>query len=439
MLLSIRCAKKKKKFKERKKMRIKLKNVGRIREADILIDGITVICGDNNTGKSTVGKSLYSIYSAFFDLQEAIQRERMDSIVRLMSSNAYYGNPMSVNANKAIEELVGQNNPTIDQIRDVVSLVSRGMEREPVKEATTKVAERIKQYLSVEEKDIATLFLQRKLIAEFGGQLANVNSSSRKADISLEMRDGIISFHTSGKTQKLVLDQYFNIEKKLIYLDDPFILDDVNNVRPLYRSRMKGHRGEMAGLIHRSLDHKHTNAIEEILHNREIQAVIQKMDAVSKGELISKDGLFYYKHENLKEEISLTSVSTGVKTFAILRTLLMSGYLEENGIIVFDEPEVHLHPDWQIKLAEMIVMLQKAYGLNAIITTHSNDFLLALDYYSKEYDTRANCHFYLTEVDKKSRNEFPGVLIKDKTEDMESMYSSVSDPYLRLYSKMEGV
>lgn len=40
-------------------MKICLKNIGKIKEADIELDGITIIAGDNNTGKSTIGKSVY--------------------------------------------------------------------------------------------------------------------------------------------------------------------------------------------------------------------------------------------------------------------------------------------------------------------------------------------------------------------------------------------
>lgn len=38
-------------------MNITIENVGKIRHADITIDGITVIAGENGSGKSTVGES----------------------------------------------------------------------------------------------------------------------------------------------------------------------------------------------------------------------------------------------------------------------------------------------------------------------------------------------------------------------------------------------
>lgn len=38
-------------------MKITIENIMKIEHSDILLDGITVIAGENNTGKSTVGKS----------------------------------------------------------------------------------------------------------------------------------------------------------------------------------------------------------------------------------------------------------------------------------------------------------------------------------------------------------------------------------------------
>ena len=42
-------------------MELQLRNIGMIKEADIILDGLTLIAGENDTGKSTVGKALYSV------------------------------------------------------------------------------------------------------------------------------------------------------------------------------------------------------------------------------------------------------------------------------------------------------------------------------------------------------------------------------------------
>jgi len=42
-------------------MTLELKNIGMIKEASVKIDGLTVIAGENDTGKSTLSKALYLI------------------------------------------------------------------------------------------------------------------------------------------------------------------------------------------------------------------------------------------------------------------------------------------------------------------------------------------------------------------------------------------
>jgi predicted ATPase len=46
------------------KMEIIIKHIGRLPKAKIILDGLTVIAGENDTGKSTVGKVLFSIIKA---------------------------------------------------------------------------------------------------------------------------------------------------------------------------------------------------------------------------------------------------------------------------------------------------------------------------------------------------------------------------------------
>ena len=46
-------------------MKLTLKNIGKIGTASVEINGITVIAGENNTGKSTVGRALFAVFNSF--------------------------------------------------------------------------------------------------------------------------------------------------------------------------------------------------------------------------------------------------------------------------------------------------------------------------------------------------------------------------------------
>ena len=65
-------------------MKLTLKNIGKIGTASVEINGITVIAGENNTGKSTVGRALFAVFNSFFAVPKKIQNERVASVESLL-------------------------------------------------------------------------------------------------------------------------------------------------------------------------------------------------------------------------------------------------------------------------------------------------------------------------------------------------------------------
>ena len=61
-------------------MKLTINNIGKLKNAEVEINGITVIAGENNTGKSTVGKSLWALFNGFYKINEQIFLEKLDNI-----------------------------------------------------------------------------------------------------------------------------------------------------------------------------------------------------------------------------------------------------------------------------------------------------------------------------------------------------------------------
>lgn len=61
-------------------MELKVHNFAKIKEANIKLDGITVIAGENNTGKSTIGKILFSMFNSLKDIDGRIETLREEQI-----------------------------------------------------------------------------------------------------------------------------------------------------------------------------------------------------------------------------------------------------------------------------------------------------------------------------------------------------------------------
>ncbi len=65
-------------------MKIELENIGMLKKATVKIDGLTVIAGENDTGKSTVGKIIFSIIKAISRYEEEFQESREFKIQEIL-------------------------------------------------------------------------------------------------------------------------------------------------------------------------------------------------------------------------------------------------------------------------------------------------------------------------------------------------------------------
>jgi len=76
---------------------LSINNIGKLKNAKVEIKGITVIAGENDTGKSTVGKILFSVFNSFYKLNEKIIKLKKTNIQnylqRLITTNPFEDYP----------------------------------------------------------------------------------------------------------------------------------------------------------------------------------------------------------------------------------------------------------------------------------------------------------------------------------------------------------
>ena len=133
-----------------------------------------------------------------------------------------------------------------------------------------------------------------------------------------------------------------------------------------------------------------------------------------------------WKYKKFNKPININNLSTGLKAFVILKILLERNILKEKDVLILDEPEIHLHPKWQMQYAQIIVLLQKFFDLSIIVTTHSADFLAAIEYYAKKHKNIDKCKFYL------AKNEDNFNTFVDVTNKTEEIYKQMFIPKFHL-------
>lgn len=416
-------------------MKLYLKNIGKIAEASVEINGITVIAGENNTGKSTVGKSLFSVFNSFYDIEQQLRQERIlgiRSVLQFIYQNMYYYDQEQIKDinDYAIDILLGAEQykeaPEILK-KDISLMFNLSSKKSKIfleRINLDDLVERIVGILQVTDKAIFNSVINKKINAEFNGQLLNIYSESEGV-ISLIVRKEKLSVKVrKDKVTASGLD--YSLHTEAIYIDDPFVLDDVDVRRISRRTIYTDHRAQLINkLLYRS---NNVSVVDEIVVEDRFNKIYEKLLSVCEGDIIQqKNGHLGYRMKNSESSLSVKNLSAGLKTFAILKTLLINGSIESNGTIILDEPEIHLHPEWQLLFAELIVLLNKEFGINILLNTHSPYFLRAIQVYSAKYEIADECRYYMSEIDREKR-----VVITDVTDQVDKIFVKLSKPLQQL-------
>lgn len=406
-------------------MKLYLENFAKIKKADIELNGITVIAGPNNTGKSTVGKALYCIFNSFYDLDKKLNNEKvnkiMDIIYKSLRTNLVVKNIDLRIIEKFSREISSSENISKDELQDKLKKLLKVSYLDKLQDNEFEIiAEEIMQVNSITKESLNKAVLNRYFSSEFKSQINNVNKENDKTKLRLEIKNKILEI-SFEKNSIIDIKNNININTDAIYIDSPFVMDDINSYY-----RIKGTNNHRINLINKLTEKKQDsveNIFDEIINNKKLENVMSKLSFVATGKFKDLDFDIGYQEKDYIKPIYVSNLSTGLKNFTILQRLIENGYIVENGLLILDEPEIHLHPEWQIIFAEILVILHRDINLNILLNTHSPYFLNALEVYSAKYKIEEKCKYYSSELKDKD------IILNDVTNSIDIIYKKLSKPF----------
>ena len=310
-------------------MELQLKNIGMIKEANVKIDGLTVIAGENDTGKSTVGKALYCFLTSTSNNSKKISNFQLNSNLKNIFDSQI--------TNNGDMKLIKQNQ--VFTIKIIDNKYTVNMNKIP---------------LLIIHKVQPIIMIETPLVWNFTDFFRDI------AQVESQMN---------------------------IKLDYPYLMKDLN-----FKLHIKS--------ASNGLDIK------------------DKMISLMGGEF-KKDEMGRYYFDKKGQRIELVNTATGIKYFGIFQVLSQNNYLTQDTILVLDEPEVHLHPKWQLEMAKIIVELVQK-GVKVLVNSHSPYMIEALELYSSKQ--KINNNSYLAE----KKDDY--AIISDVTDNLEPIYSKLAEP-----------
>jgi predicted ATPase len=402
------------------KFDVKVKNLGKIKEAEFKIRSMTVITGTNGTGKSFFTKSLYSIFNV---INKNVYHESISKTIRdiqlqlgtlIVNVNYLSSNDITVTEEirHDLEQLQNEFEAVYDwKIDDYLDFVRSKVD------AVTNIKNRYASYLNelnrkpakvnrikrisqsvFQNFDILVTVLTNS-ISFYNSFFANHVEDELKENFQISNTKELIRF---GEQQiEIEVDDLLTIkisDKKLSFNIGSAFIDDVAclssvvffespaywKVRDALKVGNYSNPFVNRARINDTLSGvpKYFYDLDDALNKKtkragDFENISQGLEETLGGEFIFKNDSLSFK-DSSGREISKNLVSFGMTNLGMIHALLKQNVITKGSFVFIDEPETNLHPDWQVKLVEVLLALAKA-DVHVVITTHSIEILKALE------------------------------------------------------------
>lgn len=397
-------------------MKLSIENVGKVKSASINLEGITLIAGENDTGKSTLSKALFSIFRSCENISKSVLDERINHIIKSILGKHY--NPSvkqwmlnSYNNHEVAYDFIFKN---CDAYKLLGELDFLDLDNERKK----SIADKINKVNDYTDDDIAIGLINDCFRKEFSNNINNIITGDDSI-INICIKNDEYSF-TFRNNQLQKPTNYPKLYKHVVYIDDPLSLDTMSEPIFNLEDKVVNHRLALAQDVY-------ANVNNDTIENMVTNDLMKELNHIVSGNMNVPKNVFNSLEYQLDSQhsLDLSNVSAGLKNFILLKHLISLGKIEENGLLILDEPEIHLHPKLQVELAEIVVKLYVKFGIHILVTSHSNYFIDALQTYSEQSGVSNKLNLYLSKGKDLST-------LEDVTNKSEKIYETLFEPLKKL-------
>lgn len=370
-------------------MYLKIKKFGKVKSFEAKVEGLTLIMGENNTGKSTVGKIIFSIFKSLNGYEEFDRADKLRTVKRAFDffladvakvikrqSNYFIENKQKIKESTDFNEineslLFLKKYPNIHNNEELISKLDKIIHNLIILPHPANYA----------AKCFDDVF-NHKIInsVEADAYPAQVELSLRPDSSTLFSYEATSPSRTTSSAASFT-ERLKDLMDDSLFVESPFVVDlsnmltisDYTKAIDDFASREK-HLSEVSAI---SVDLiKKLKSTKPSSYNDD---VIGNINSIINGDFFfdEKSGLFKFKLNN-GTDLTSHNMPSGVKSFGIIKMLLDRDKINKKTILVLDEPENCLHPQWQAKYAELIINLIKEKDANIIINTHSPYMIQAI-------------------------------------------------------------
>ena len=418
-------------------MRLQIQNINKIKDADIALNGLTVIVGENDMGKSTIGRAFFSIIKAVSNMRSLSNEssankasKHIDNLYKHFNRKKIIeGNMDLLPRVKSEMERICQDEAERNAFLDHLNAKIEDIDLSPRQKSLLK-EDIVNIRICFDQVNNPAAVLKTELAylveSEFMGQFCSSKSELTYVMLDTE-EEGKLSFKAKDNQVTNVSFSERGFYEDITYVESPLyfhLLDSLKSsvayremkrtlgYKPMVPAHVKDFVDKV--LIFQNFDTQLSlfEPQSKDFHTADIIHGTFAYDKSSRSIVYQKDGM----------KIKPINVASGIKSFGALQ-LLLDGYcISNNRPLIWDEPENHLHPQWQVEFAKVIVQIVNS-GIPVMISTHSPYFLQAVRYYSAMYNIEKYVNYYMAECGNDDM-----VTMKEVTNDLNQVFLTLAEP-----------
>lgn len=439
-------------------MKLSLSNLAKISSAEINLPGVTVVAGPNGTGKSTISRALMILKTLNRNLPMLVAYERVVSIIAALRSvstemqaqliriklpdyddlgawGKFLSREFWLDEN-AVREWVEKHFLSSRDSEDVLAFLTFNSLPSPSVQGNV-LARYCSAALAILDKDeiaYARHVCKKVLNTAFSENW--LPFGDQEAAGLLQLKDGsgcsLVAFE-DGEIGSYQMVGYRESESWL-YLEPCHILDFVNkSAFSAVADRYVADGASTLRLLMRKAPASLSRTLEQEESFKSVRKILDRISVILAGRIYdNKAGevAFMEGPAEDKFEVPLLSMASGMKTLSALYRAIENGSLKKDGLLIIDEPESNLHPEWQIAFARVLVAVRVELNVTILVTTHSPYFMRALEVFMEDEHRKMEFEAYLMRPDQEAARRMMKA---------ECVTDSVEEIYREMYLPLEKI